>query len=140
MVERDVFLCSLAGGSVRNEARGFWTEIEKRADGGAGAATGAEFHDLAEQYECGDGGGGFEVDVGVSGHAVQAQRDGENLRGDSGNYAVEVRDAGTEPDQGEHVGAAVDQRCPEALEEWEAAPEDDGRGKSEFEPDQNDLF
>ena len=37
-------------------------------------------------------------------------------------------------DQREHVGAAVHERRPAALEEGPARPEDDGRGESEFDP------
>ena len=58
-----------------DQARGLRAQIEQGADGGAGAAAGAEFQDLAEQDECGDGGGGFEVDVGVSAHAREASRE-----------------------------------------------------------------
>ena len=66
---------------------------------------------------------------------MRAQRGGENLRGDGGDHAVDVSDAGAEADQREHVGAAVDERRPEALEEWQTAPEDDRSGEGEFEPD-----
>ena len=50
------------------------------------------------------------------------------------DHAVDVGDAGAQADQREHVRAAVDQRSPEALKEWEAAPEDDGGGQRELKP------
>ena len=129
---------SFSDPSVGEEARGLRAEIEQGADGGAGAAAGAEFHDLSEQDERGDGGGGFEVDVGISAHA--AERVGKNSGREGGDHAVDVGDAGAEADQREHVRAAVDERRPEALEERQAAPEDDGRGESEFEPRQTRPF
>ncbi len=56
------------------QAGGFRAEIEQSADGGAGAAAGTEFHHLSEQDEGGDGGGRFEVDVGISlRHGVRVQ-------------------------------------------------------------------
>jgi hypothetical protein len=124
--EGDVSFGNLASGSVHNQTRGLRTEVEESADGGTGAAAGAEFHDLAEQDERGDGGGGFEVGVGISAH--RAERGGEDSGRDGCDHAVDVGDAGAEADQREHVGAAVDQRGPEALEEGESAPEDDGSG------------
>ena len=73
LFERNVFFRSP---SACEQARGLRAEVEQGADGGAGAAAGAEFHDLAEQDERRDGGGGFEVDVGISAHA--AKRGGKN--------------------------------------------------------------
>jgi hypothetical protein len=64
-------------------------------------------------------------------------RVGENSRSDGRDHAVDIGDAGAEADQREHVRAAVDQGRPEALEEWEAAVEDYGRGEQEFDPRQN---
>jgi hypothetical protein len=61
---------------------------------------------------------------------------GKIPRSDGRNHAVDVGDAGAEADQGEHVGAAVDEGRPEALEEWEAAVEDDGGGERELKPRQ----
>ena len=143
LFERNVFFCNLAGflGNLASfsvhfaggdEARRFRAEMQQRADGGAGAAAGAKFHDLAEQDQRGDGGGRFEVDVGISTHA--AQRRGKNSWREDRDHAVDVGDAGAEADQREHVRAAVDQRRPETLEEWQAAPEDDGSRQRELKP------
>ena len=63
LFERNVFLAAVG---ARVQARRLRSEIEQRADGGAGAAAGAQLHDLAEQDQSGDRGGGFEVDVGIS--------------------------------------------------------------------------
>ena len=89
--ERDVFFCALAPRSARR----FRREIEESSDGGAGAAAGAEFQDLAEQDECGDGGRGFEVDVGISAHARDsADESGKIPRSDRCDHAVAIGDAG----------------------------------------------
>ena len=74
LVEGNVFLCTSSRPAVIKRAV-FGLRSEQRADGGAGAAAGAEFHHLAEQDERGDGGGGFEVDVGISAHARAATRE-----------------------------------------------------------------
>ena len=78
LFERNVFFCAVV---AREQARSFRAEIEQRADGGAGAAAGAEFHDLSEQDQRGDGGGGFEVDVRVSAHARDIRRSREKFCG-----------------------------------------------------------
>ena len=81
LLERNVFF-GLPSARVE-QARGLGAEIEQGANGGAGAAAGAQFHDLAEQDQSGDGGGGFEVNVGIAAHA--AQRLGKNLRRERGD-------------------------------------------------------
>jgi hypothetical protein len=126
LFEGNVFFRNLATGPVNKQACGFGAEIEQGADGGAGAAAGAELHHLPKQDECGDGSGGFEINLGVASHATQ--RLWKNLRREGGNDAVPVGDAGTHADQGEHVGAAVDERSPEALEERQATPDDNRSG------------
>src|ERR1039458_1589906 len=128
LFERNIFL----GAVVVEQARGLWAEIEQRADGGAGAAAGAEFHDLAEQDESGDGSGGFEVSFGIAGHA--AQRSGKNARREGGDDTVYVGHAGAHADQREHIRATIEDRSPEALKEWQAAPQDNRSGQDEFEP------
>ena len=125
LLKRNIFLGTIGV----EQARGAGAEIEEGANGGAGAAAGAQFHDLAEQDESGDGGGGFEVDVGIAAHG--AQRLGKNPGRKRGDDAVSIGDAGAHADQGEHVRAAIDERSPEALEERQAAPEDDGSGQDE---------
>ena len=65
------------------------------------------------------------------------RRDSGKICGEGRDHAVDVGDAGAQPDQREHVGAAVDERRPEALEERQAAPENDGGGENEFEPGEN---
>ena len=92
MFESHIFFCSV----ISQQARGFRAEVEQSADGGAGAAAGAEFHDLAEQDKRRDGGGGFEVDVGISAHGAEGH--GENSRCERCDHAVEVGDAGAEAD------------------------------------------
>ena len=71
LFERNIFLAAVGV----EQARGFGAEIEQGANGGAGAAAGAQFHDLAEQDQRGDGGGGFEVNVGIAAHAAQRCRE-----------------------------------------------------------------
>ena len=132
MVEGNVFF-----GAVGSEdASGLGAKIEQGSKGGAGAAAGAQFHDLAEEDESGDSSGGFEVDVGIAGHIAgpSAQRLGKNPREECRDHAVCVGDAGAHTDQGEHVRAAVDERSPETLEEGPSGPEDDRGGENEFQP------
>jgi hypothetical protein len=62
---------------------------------------------------------------------------GKNPGHKGGDDAVSIGHAGAHADQREHVGAAIDERSPEALEERQAAPEDDGRGQGEFDSGQN---
>ena len=134
LFERNVFFQNLASGTLREQARGFWTQVEQCADGGAGTAASAQFHDLAEQDEGRDRGRGFEVNVGVSAHASQGVW--KNLRCERSDDAVDIGNSRAQSDQGEHVRAAVDERRPEALKERKAAPEDDRSGENKFEPGQ----
>ena len=50
------------------------------------------------------------------------------------DQAVDVRDADAQPDEREHVQAAVDDRLPGAHEERPAAPEHDRRGEGQLHP------
>ncbi len=121
---------------MRKQARGFRAQVEQGADGSAGATAGAEFHDLAEQDQSGDGGSSLEVDIRIASHAPQ--RLWKNLRREGGDQAVSIGDAGAHADQGEHVGTAIHERSPETLEEWPSTPEDYGCCEEEFEPGQID--
>jgi hypothetical protein len=92
---------------------------------------------LTKKNKSGNRRGSFEVDVGVPTHT--AERLGENPGRDCGDYAVDIGDAGTEADQCEHVRTAIDQRGPEALKEWQAAPENDWRSQRELDPGQSSV-
>ena len=98
----------------------------------AGPAAGAQLEDLTEQDQRRDGGGGFEVDVGLAAHAAECWR--KDLREDGRDEAVEVGDARAHRDQREHVGGAVDDGGPAALEERPSAPENHRRGERKFDP------
>ena len=50
------------------------------------------------------------------------------------DHAVNVSRSGAESDQREHVQAAIYERRPAALKERPAAPEDNRRGKKQFDP------
>ena len=67
LIKRNVLFRAVCG----DKARSSWTEIEQRSNGRTGAAAGAQFHDLPKQDQRGDGGSGFEVDVGISAHTAQ---------------------------------------------------------------------
>ena len=136
LLERNIFLTSVGV----EQACSSGTEIEQRPNGSAGAAAGAQFHDLAEQDQCCDGSCCFEVNVGIACHIARpsAQRLRKNLRRKRGDNAKSVGDAGAHADQSEHVWAAIDERGPEALKEGPASPEHHGRGQNELQPGQID--
>ena len=127
-VKRDVFLATVCGEQVSLLRR----EIQQCANGAGGLLTGSQLQHLAEQNECGDHGRGLKINWRAAVHRTEG--DWKNLREDRGHDAVEIRGAGAEADQREHVRAAVNQRGPKTLEERPAAPEDDGRGEDEFNP------
>src|ERR1035437_5725115 len=62
------------------------------------------------------------------------QRLGKNPRREGRDYAVAVGHARAQANQREHVGAAVDQRCPETLKEWKATPQDHRSRQRELKP------
>src|SRR4030042_1340192 len=64
------------------------------------------------------------------------ERCGEDPGEQRRNQAVEVRNADAEPDEGEHVQAAVHDRLPPADGEGPPPPEDDGSTERELEPSQ----
>ena len=99
-------------------------EIQERADRTAGALAGAEFEDLPKEDQCSDDRRGFEINRRCAIHA--AKRRGEDLREKRPNNAVAVGRASSQANQGEHVRAAIDERGPEALEEWPASPQHHG--------------
>src|SRR5215831_2432463 len=108
------------------------TEVEKCTDCRSGAAAGAEFEDLSEKNQGGDGRGSFEVDGRLAIHLAEG---GRKDSGEDGGYqAVEVGYSGAHGDQGEHVRGAIDDRGPSALEKRPASPEHDWRGQEQLEP------
>src|SRR6201987_4910075 len=84
LIEGDVLFASV-GAQAAGRLR---TEIQQSANSSAGTAASAQFHDLSQQDQRGDGGGGFEIDVWIAGHA--AQGGGKDVRSDRRDDAVTV--------------------------------------------------
>ena len=87
---------------------------------------------LPQKDQCHDHGGRFEIDRRFS--VVVAKRCRERARHEARDQAVDICSAGADRDEREHVEAAIDDRGPAALEEWEAAPENHGRRQRELDP------
>ena len=99
LLERDVLLAAVLAeppGRLRGEA-------EQGLDRARGLAPGPQLEHLAEQHERGDDGGGLEVDRDVP--DVVAERGREDAGEERRHHAVDVRRAGAERDQREHVEA-----------------------------------
>ncbi len=119
--------------AVRVDApRGLGCKTEERTDGRTGAAAGFQLQHLPEQHQGGDHRGRLEV------HGDLAMGVAERRREDPGqhrrHHAVGVGDAHAEPDEREHVEAAVHQRAPEAHEEGRAAPQHHRGGEHQLGP------
>src|SRR2546427_209938 len=110
-VKRDVAFASV----VQDYARRFGREAQQGFDGARGPAARLELEHLPEQDQRSNGRGGFEVDRDLAVGAAERRR--ENSRNERGDKAVKIRRARADGDQREHVRAAVDYRCPPALEE-----------------------
>ena len=115
--------------------RCFGRQFEQGADRAAGLLAGAQFQHLAQQYENGDHGGGFEINRDRAAHP--AKSGGKHFRRKGRKEAIEVSGARPEGDQAEHVQAAVHDRRPGAFEEWPPRPQDDRRRQGELNPDGN---
>ena len=128
LIERKVVLAAIGFDDARHLGR----EIEQGADGAGGLATGAKLHDLTGQDENDDGGGGLEIDGRLTVHAAQGVR--KERWPEGCERAVEVADADTHADQGEHIGAAEFDGRDGALKERKCSPENDRRGEQELYP------
>src|SRR5437879_4913100 len=82
-------------------------EVQECANRAAGPLPSAQFQNLAQENQRGDHGGGFEINRCRTVHA--AKRGWENLREKSSDNAVEIRGAGAQADQREHIRAAIDE-------------------------------
>ena len=116
---------------VANHARGFRRQAKQVFDRHARAAAGPQLEYLAEQHEHSDDGSGIEIRLNG---AVHAEAFGKDLRNHDGGGAVEIRGADAEPDQREHVRAAIHERLPRAFEERPSGPPDHRRGEEEADP------
>src|SRR5579863_8612643 len=115
--------------------RGLRCKLQKRANCRGRFGTRAEFEHLAEKHQRSNHRGGFEIDRYRAIHFTERSRkpSRKNCRDD----AVEKCRASAQSDQREHVRAAIDQRRPETLEEWPAAPQHDRSRKNKFDPVDN---
>ena len=111
--------------------RGSRRKMQECADRIAGAPACPQFEHLAEQDQRGDDGSGFEINIHSAVHAAERRR--EELREQRCGKTVEISSTGAKADQGEHVGAAIAERSPEALEEGPAAPEHHRRGQKQLD-------
>src|SRR5208282_491892 len=103
--------------------RGSRRKMQERPDGVPGAPACAKFQNLTQQDQRGDNGGSLEIDGHNS--ILVSKRRREELRKERRNKAVKIGGTGAKANQGEHVGAAIDERCPEALDEGPATPKYD---------------
>ena len=127
-VELDLLFRAVAA----DAPRGLRREVEKRADGAAGALARAQLQHLAEQDEDRDDRRRLEVDRDRAVVAAEGGREdaGRERRDD----AVDPGDAGAHGDQGEHVEVARDERLPAAHEEGPAGPQHDRRRQQQLDP------
>ena len=96
----------------------------QRANGGPGAAAGAELQNLAEQNEGDDCGSGFEVNCRPAAHLAKRRwKDSGNNRR---NEAVEIGHAGAHGNQREHIRGSVHHRRPAPLKERPTTPQHHG--------------
>ena len=93
----------------------------------------SKLEDLAEEDEGNDERRRLEVD---GNHSAAPHCFRKKARGDGRDDTEYVRDTGTESDQREHVEASVHDRCPAALEQGPACPEDHGRRQHQLDPRQ----
>ena len=122
----------LVGAVVAHAARGLRREAEQGLDRAAGALARPDLEHLAEQDQRRDHRRGLEIDVDLAlGPAEGGREDPGRERRD---HAVEIGRADAEPDQRPHVGAAVAERRPAALEDRPAGPEHDRRRQRELQP------
>ena len=107
-------------------------EIQQRANGAGSLLARAQLQHLTEQHQRGDDCGSLEINGRGAVHF--AERGREDLREDRRGNAVEKRSAGAEADQREHIGAAMNERGPETLEERPASPEHNRRREQQLDP------
>ena len=125
--ERNVFV----RGAVLYPPGRLWRQFEQGADRAARLGAGAQFENLAQQNKHGNDRGRLEIDRNRA-HFPETRR--EEIRRERRDQAVDIRRPCSQRDQAEHVQAAVHDRCPAALEEGPAGPQDDGRRKDELNP------
>ena len=116
----------------RHAARGLRGEIEQGADGVAGPFAGLQFEHLANKDQNDDDGGGLEVSADRP--AVHLEVGREQSGREHRDEAVGVGDQHADGDQRPHVGAAVHDRGPAALQERPAAPQHHGRREDQLDP------
>ena len=128
LVKRDIFIDTIRA----DPACGLGREVQQGADRARGLFAGAQFQNLADEDQHGDDRRRLEIDR----RASVGLEEGGRKQGwrDDGHDAVEPRHADPHGDQGEHIQPAGAQRCPAALEEGPAAPENDGGRQRELDP------
>ena len=125
LIERNVVLAAV----LCNSPRCFWRQAQQRFNRRASRAARFQFEHLTEQNQRGDDGCGFEIDRHISHRVTKGRR--KNLRHERGNHAVNVSHSYAEPDEREHVEAAIQNRLPTAHEERPTAPKHNGRSQRE---------
>ena len=120
--------------SVCDPARRLGGKAEQGADGAAGLPACSQLEHLAQQDERDDHRGRLEVDRDL---AVMTRNESGKMPGASRRDGAEDKSRpGPQRDQREHIQASADDRCPAALEERQAAPEDHRRRQHKLNPDQ----
>ena len=112
-------------------SRGLGRQAEQRLDRRRGLRARLELEDLAEQRQRDDHRGRFEIDRDASHRDERARK---RAGGDRRHDAVREGRPRPQPDQGPHVGAAVDHGLDATDEEGPAGPQNDGRGQRQLDP------
>jgi hypothetical protein len=114
-----------------DKTRTLRSKTEECPDGSARLSAGLELEHLPQENKRRDYGSRFKVDGHSSARAPEG--DGKDLREQRRRNAVQIRRSRSEPDEREHIGAAMDERTPESFEEWPAAPKNYGCGQQQFD-------
>ena len=128
LVKRDIFIDAVRPDS----ARGLGREVQQGADRARRLFAGAQFQNLPDEDQHGDDRRRLEIHR----RAAVGLQEGGREQGwrDDGHDAVKPCHADPHGDQGEHIQPPGAQRCPAALEEGPAAPENHGGRQSELDP------
>ena len=127
-LEGDVLFNAAGRQTMRNRRR----QPQQTSDCRARAASGAKLQHLTEEHERDDDRRRLEVQRELATMRAEGRR--EPAREQDSDDAIEIRRAGAQTDQREHVQVAVHDGSPRALEERPPGPQDDRRREQRLQP------
>ena len=127
----DVFQRGVVFVAVRRDAPGgFRCQIKQGADRVTGAFAGAQFQHLTDKDQGDDDDRRLEIGADP---AIRAIDRGKHPRQEGGEQRIGIGGPDAKRDEGPHVRAAVDDRIPAALEEWQCRPQHDWGRQQKFQ-------